>query len=74
MNPSFIKDKIQNELTPTQLKVTDLTGAGDHFEVVIQADCLKGLSRIQQHMKIMKLFDDELQSGELHLLTIKVIQ
>ena len=55
----------------SQLEVVDLTGGGDHWEVFVHCASLAGLSRIQQHQKVMGAFQAELKSGEVHALAIK---
>lgn len=55
------------------IKVTDLTGTADHWQVSIASSAFAGLSRIEQHQHVMKAFDPELKTGEVHALTIKTI-
>lgn len=53
------------------VQVVDLTGTENHWEVFIESDLFKGLSRIEQHQHVMKCFNDELKTGEVHALAIK---
>jgi stress-induced morphogen len=53
------------------VEVIDLTGTADHWEVYVESEAFKGLSRIQQHQHVMKCFGDELKTGEVHALSIK---
>lgn len=53
------------------VEVVDLTGGSDHFEVRIKASCFNGMSRIQQHKAVMKVFERELRTGEVHALALK---
>lgn len=53
------------------IQVTDLTGTEDHWEVSVQSDLFQGLSRIEQHQRVMACFAPELKSGEVHALSIK---
>lgn len=57
----------------SEIKVHDLTGTSDHWEVHITSSAFKGLSRIEQHQHVMKAFGPELKTGEVHALTIKTI-
>lgn len=54
-----------------QIEVYDLTGTSDHWEVSVECQSLKGLSRIEQHQKVMAAFGPELKTGEVHALSIK---
>ena len=56
---------------PDDILVTDLTGTADHWQVSVNSGSFKGLSRIEQHQHVMKVFDAELKTGEVHALTIK---
>lgn len=54
-----------------EILVNDLTGTADHWQVEITSAAFNGLSRIEQHQHVMKAFDPELKTGEVHALTIK---
>jgi stress-induced morphogen len=73
MNADEMKARIQSTYPDSDVAVIDTTGTEDHFDVRIASSHFKGLSRIQQHQSIMKLFDAELKTGEVHALEIKVI-
>lgn len=56
-----------------ELAVVDQTGQGNHFEVRINNNVFtEGLSRVEKHQQIMKIFDAELKSGSIHALAIKI--
>ena len=40
-----------------------------HYEVIIEAECFKGLSRVKRHQMVYALLADELKTG-LHALEI----
>lgn len=42
-----------------------------HFDVVVESKAFSGLSRIEQHQHVMKVFDVELKTGEVHALSLK---
>ena len=42
-----------------------------HFNVIVESRSFSGLSRIEQHQQVMKVFDIELKSGEVHALSLK---
>ncbi len=66
-----MKERLHTKYPNADIEVTDLTGTGDHFHVLIVASELEELSRINQHKAVMEVFDPELKTGELHALTIK---
>ncbi len=53
------------------IDVVDLTGTRDHWQVAVASQAFKGLSRIEQQRHVMRVFDPELKTGEVHALTIK---
>ena len=68
-----MEERLKRRYADAQVAVLDTTGTSDHFEVRIEASELKGLSRILQHKAIMNVFADELKTGEVHALTIRVL-
>ncbi len=78
----LIADRIQHALSPHHLEVMDDSdqhighaghqGGGRHFTVIVGADSLKGLARVEAHRKIYALFT-ELMPDEIHALRIKII-
>ncbi|MBX7232156.1 MAG: BolA/IbaG family iron-sulfur metabolism protein [Bdellovibrionales bacterium] len=67
-----IQKRIQSQIEGALIQVSDLTGEQNHYEVHVNCSTLKDLSRIEQHKKIMGIFSEELKSGEIHALSIKV--
>lgn len=71
MTPQQIKERLSQAYPNSQIEVFDLTGTHDHYEVSVESDVFKGLSRIQQHQHVMACFDAELKTGEVHALSIR---
>lgn len=65
--------RIKEAFPEGDVVVFDLTGGQDHFEVRIATPQFAGKSRIQQHQEVMKLFNEELKTGEVHALAIKTL-
>lgn len=55
----------------SKVEVFDLTGTSDHWEVSVESEKFKGMTRIQMHQDVMKAFDAELKTGEVHALSLK---
>jgi stress-induced morphogen len=53
---SFMVDEIKLALTEafpqSQIEVKDLSGGGDHLEVIIESPAFEGKSLIQQHQMV----------------------
>jgi stress-induced morphogen len=55
----------------TELDVIDRTGGGDHFQVVVTAASLSGLSLVEQHRRVYEALSAPLGDGTIHELRIK---
>lgn len=71
MTQEALKNRLETAYPDGHVEVYDLTGTENHWEVAIESAAFKGLSRIQQHQHVMKVFDAELKTGEVHALSIK---
>jgi stress-induced morphogen len=71
MSPAQMKQRLLEAFPDGKVEVTDLTGTEDHYEVSVSSGILVGLTRIQQHQKVMAAFAAELRSGEVHALSIR---
>ena len=54
-----------------ELEVTDRTGGGDHFQVVVAAPSLQGLPLVEQHRRVYDALAAPLADGTIHELRIK---
>ena len=54
-----------------ELDVIDRTGGGDHFQVVVSAPSLTGLSLVEQHRRVYEALSAPLADGTIHELRIK---
>ena len=54
----------------TELQVTDRTGGGDHFQVVVVSPSLNGLSLVDQHKRVYDALAEPLADGSIHELRI----
>ncbi len=55
----------------TELDVVDRTGGGDHFQVLVAAPSLAGLSLVEQHRRVYEALATPLGDGTIHELRIK---
>jgi stress-induced morphogen len=54
-----------------EVDVVDRTGGGDHFQVVVTAPSLTGLSLVEQHRRVYEALAAPLADGTIHELRIK---
>jgi stress-induced morphogen len=55
----------------TEVGVQDRTGGGDHFQVIVHAPSLTGLSLVEQHRRVYEALSEPLADGTIHELRIK---
>jgi BolA protein len=77
----LITERLQQAFSPSYLEVLDESdqhighaghqGGGRHFAIIITADSLAGISRLEAHRKIYALFTD-LMPDQIHALKIKL--
>ena len=67
-----IKERIEQNLETTHVQIIDL-GGGDHIRAVVVSPRFQGLPLIRQHKLILDLFTNEINSNEVHALTVKTL-
>lgn len=71
MTPNQLKERLEKLGPGTQVQVTDLTGTQDHYQAVVVSPLFEGKLMIQQHRMVMAMVQDEVNSGDVHALTLK---
>lgn len=66
-----MKERLHAAFPDGDIEVVDLTGTADHWQVAIASRAFEGLSRIECQRHVMRVFDPELKTGEVHALTVK---
>ncbi len=71
LTPDQVAEKIRLAIPDAEIKVTDLTGTQDHYEVQVCSASFRELSLVQQHQRINQSLAPELASNVVHALAIK---
>ena len=71
MNPGQLKQRLESLAPQTDVEVVDMTGTQDHYQVVIVSPVFAGKMMLEQHRMVMALVQAEIDSGEVHALTMK---
>ncbi|MGK5084262.1 BolA/IbaG family iron-sulfur metabolism protein [Bdellovibrionota bacterium FG-1] len=71
MTPAQIKERIELLAPGTQAEVMDLTGTYDHYQAVVVSPAFAGKMMMEQHRMIYGLFKAEMESNEVHALSLK---
>lgn len=67
-----IKERIEANLPTTMVEIQDL-GGGDHIRAIVVSSAFSGLPLIRQHKLVLDLFTTEINSNEVHALTVKTM-
>jgi acid stress-induced BolA-like protein IbaG/YrbA len=68
MQTEAVAELIRAGVPGAQVQVT---GDGSHFDAVVVSDAFEGKSPIQKQRLVMAAVKQEIESGELHALSIK---
>jgi stress-induced morphogen len=71
MTPDELKARIETLAPGTQAQIMDLTGTEDHYQAIVVSPAFEGKVMIEQHRIVMGLLQREIDSGEVHALTMK---
>lgn len=71
MTPEQLKSRLQKLGPGTEVEVVDLTGTEDHYQTLIVSPAFEGKMMMDQHRMVMGLLQAEIDSGEVHALTMK---
>ncbi len=67
---SNVVASIKKALPDAEVKIEDLSGAGDHLQVNVISSSFKGLTRIQQHQLVYGALQKELANEAIHALAL----
>ncbi|MCO5141654.1 MAG: BolA/IbaG family iron-sulfur metabolism protein [Oligoflexia bacterium] len=67
-----IKERIESNIPTTFVDVIDL-GGGDHIRAIVVSAAFQGLPLIKQHKMVLDLFVEEINSNDVHALTVKTM-
>ncbi len=71
MTPIELKKRLETLAPQTQVEVSDLTGTENHYQAVIISPLFAGKMILEQHRIVLGLVQSEVDSGEVHALTLK---
>jgi stress-induced morphogen len=71
MTPTQLKQRLESLGPGTQADVIDMTGTQDHYQATVVSEAFSGKMMIEQHRMVFKLVQVEVDSGEVHALTLK---
>lgn len=70
MKTTDVKKMILEKMPNAQVRVSDMTGTQDHFDIEVVSPEFKGKSIIEQHKMIFAILGDEMDKG-IHAVQLK---
>ncbi len=71
VSPVQVEAMIKNELPDAQVQVQDLTGGGDHYQLIVVSSQFEGKSLVQQHQMVYGALRQAMNTEAIHALTFK---
>ena len=71
ISPHQVEEMILAAIPDAQVQVQDLTGGGDHYQVVVISSQFEGKPKVQQHQLIYGSLREAMSSEAIHALAIK---
>jgi acid stress-induced BolA-like protein IbaG/YrbA len=71
ISPSQVESMIKAGLPDAQVQMQDLTGGGDHYQVVVISSAFEGKGLVQQHQVVYGTLRQAISSEAIHALSLK---
>jgi acid stress-induced BolA-like protein IbaG/YrbA len=72
ITPAEIKATLAKALPVTLIETQDLTGGGDHWQVIIVSPAFEGKGLLEQQRMVNDALKDEMATQRIHALTMKL--
>jgi stress-induced morphogen len=69
MTSDLLTKKLMETFPDAKIKATDMTGGGDHWQVVIESTQFAGKSLVEQHQLVYKALGEWMKK-EIHALAL----
>jgi len=71
ITPEEIKQTLSRALPVTLVETQDLTGGGDHWQVIIVSSAFEGKGLVEQHRIVNEALKEPLADQRIHALALK---
>jgi acid stress-induced BolA-like protein IbaG/YrbA len=71
INPAEIQSTLEKALPGSTIRIDDLTGGGDHFQVWVISPSFEGKGLLDQHQMVYGALREALGSERIHALALK---
>ena len=70
MDPAVIQEIVRSSLPGSEVRVEDMTGTGDHFEIEVISTRFEGLSLLERHRVLHRALEGPMQ-GDIHAVKFR---
>ncbi len=71
ISPDEIKSTLAKGLPVSLVETQDLTGGGDHWQVIIVSPAFEGKGLVEQHRMVNEVLKEPLADERIHALSLK---
>lgn len=71
ITPEEIKDTLSKALSVTLVETQDLTGGGDHWQLIIVSSAFEGKGLVEQHRMVNDALKEQLADQRIHALALR---
>ncbi|HEX9144542.1 MAG TPA: BolA family transcriptional regulator [Candidatus Binatia bacterium] len=71
ITPEEIKTTLEKALPGSTVETRDLTGGGDHWQVIIVSPAFEGKGLLEQHRLVNEVLKAEIGDQRIHALALK---
>lgn len=71
ITPEEIKQTLERALPGSTVETRDLTGGGDHWQVIIVSPAFEGKGLLEQHRMVNEALKGEMDDERIHALALK---
>ncbi|MEB3312669.1 MAG: BolA family transcriptional regulator [Cyanobacteriota bacterium] len=71
ITPDQVSTLIRDSLPEAEVQVQDLTGGGDHYQVLVVSPAFAGRTLVQQHQLMYAAVREAMSSEAIHALALK---
>ncbi len=71
VSPTQVEAMIKAGLPDAQVQVQDLTGGGDHYQVIVVSSKFAGKGLVQQHQLVYGAVRQAMSTEAIHALSLK---
>ena len=73
INPDEIRSTLEKTLPGSTINIQDLTGGGDHYQLLVISSSFEGKGLVEQHQMVYGALKEALGSERIHALALKTM-